>query len=339
MNFVRNTWYPAAFSSDIADAPVRRTIIGENVVLYRRTDKSIAALDDLCPHRMLPLSQGRIKGDSIECGYHGMVFDGTGKCIHIPGQDTIPAKARVTAYAIAERFGIAWIWMGTPESADLGLLLELPAYDDPHNAVVQGDALRIEANYLNLADNLCDPSHVGFVHASTLGNAASVGVPVQSTSSGRLTTVWRWVLDSPPIPLFAKTGLVEGNVDRWHYYFYHAPNIAVIDFGTAPAGQIGPNGDRGEGLQIHAVHCITPVDEAACIDHWFLVRNFGQNDPGMGDQLKAGHRTAFEEDKAILEAIHQEETRRPDFETVSLALDAAPTRMRRIVKQLIDAEA
>ena len=267
-----------------------------------------------------------------------MVFDGTGACIHIPGQDTIPAKARVAAYKIVERFGLAWIWMGTPDTADENLLLTLPHYDNPDWTTVQGDALRMEANYLNLADNLCDPSHVGFVHASTLGNAASVGVPVHSTSLDRLTTVWRWVLNSPPIPLFASTGLIEGNVDRWHYYFYHAPNIAVIDFGTARAGLLTPDADRAQGLQIYAVHCITPVDDDACIDHWFLNYNFGQNDPAIVTQLKAGHRTAFLEDKAILEAIRHEERRLPHFATVSLALDAAPTRMRRTISRLLELE-
>jgi len=54
---------------------------------------------------MLPLSLGRLKGDAIECGYHGMIFDGAGKCIRIPGQNVIPRNAVVRAYPTGERLG------------------------------------------------------------------------------------------------------------------------------------------------------------------------------------------------------------------------------------------
>ncbi len=337
MSFVTNCWYPAAWGSEIGRVPMRRTIIGETVVLFRRQDGGIAALDDLCPHRMTPLSMGRVDGDTIECGYHGMAFDSAGACVRIPGQANIPSRAKVRAYPIAEHLGLAWIWMGTAP-ADLDLLVPLPQFEQPGWHTAQGEALAIEANYLNLADNLCDPSHVSFVHTSTLGNRASVGVPVQSQSEGRTTLVWRWIMDAPAIPVFAQTGLITGSVDRWHYYHYHAPCVAIIDFGTAAAGLIGEDGDRDRGLRIFAVHCITPVDEGRCIDHWFHTRNFGQGDPAIDAQLHAGLRMAFDEDKAILEAIRREEIRRPDFRPIGIAIDAAPTRMRRIVQRLRDAE-
>ncbi|WP_043832118.1 aromatic ring-hydroxylating dioxygenase subunit alpha [Muricoccus aerilatus] len=339
MAFIRNCWYPAAFSSAVGEGPLRRTVLGENIVLFRGEGGAIAALDDLCPHRMAPLSLGRVRGGGIECGYHGMTFDGRGACVRIPGQDTIPSRARVRSYAVAERLGLVWVWMGAAEEAEASLLVDLAQFDDPAWAVVPGEALAIGANYLSLADNLCDPSHVSFVHTSTLGNAASVGVPVRSRAEGRETVVWRWILDAPAIPVFAQTGLVQGSVDRWHYYHYHAPCVAIIDFGTAPAGLIGPDGDRDRGLRIFAVHCITPVDEGHCIDHWFHLRNFGQGDAALDAALNRSFRTAFDEDKAILEAIETEESSRPGFRPVQLAIDAAPNRMRHIVRRLIEAEA
>jgi phenylpropionate dioxygenase-like ring-hydroxylating dioxygenase large terminal subunit len=68
--------------------------------------------------------------------------------------------------------------MGDPSRADSVPVFDLPQYHDPAWSAVEGDALRIQANYLNLADNLCDPAHVSFVHLSTLGNAASEDIPV-----------------------------------------------------------------------------------------------------------------------------------------------------------------
>ncbi|MEH2549350.1 phenylpropionate dioxygenase-like ring-hydroxylating dioxygenase large terminal subunit [Bradyrhizobium sp. AZCC 2262] len=335
MRYVRNTWYPLAWSHDITRTLTRRTVIEQNVVLYRSSDGSVVALDDLCPHRMLPLSLGRLKGDAIECGYHGMTFDGAGKCIRVPGQNVIPRNAVVRSYPTGERLGLVWIWMGDPELADRSKIFDLPEFHDPNWSVVFGDALHNQSNYLNLADNLCDPSHVSFVHSGSLGNAASEDIPVQSERDGEKILVWRWVPDAPPIGIFQNYRKFSGNVDRWHYYHYYAPSIAVIDFGTAPAGSIPVDGDRNRGMRIFAGHFITPVDERTSIDHWLHIRNFNQDDPDVASQLNSDFRAVFDEDRLILEALHREEEARPDFKRINLAIDAAPNKMRRIVDDMI----
>ena len=335
MQYVRNTWYPLAWSQDITHALTRRTVIEQNVALYRSSDGTVVALDDLCPHRMLPLSLGRLKGDAVECGYHGMTFDRAGRCIRIPGQDIIPRNAVVRSYPTGENLGLIWIWMGDPKLADRSNIFDFPEYHDPAWSAVHGDALYNQANYLNLADNLCDPSHVSFVHSGSLGNAASESVPVKSEKQGAKILVWRWVLDAPPIGMFEKYRKFNGTVDRWHYYHFYAPSIAMIDFGTAPAGSIPVDGDRNQGMRIFAGHFITPVDERTCIDHWLHVRNFNQDDPEVATQLNDDFRAAFDEDKTIIEALHREEEARPDFKRIRLAIDAAPIRMRHIVDDMI----
>jgi vanillate O-demethylase monooxygenase subunit len=284
---------------------------------------------------MLPLSLGRLKGDAIECGYHGMTFDGAGKCIRVPGQNVIPRNAVVRSYPTGERLGLVWIWMGDPKLADPSKIFDLPEFHDPNWSVVLGDALYNRANYLNLADNLCDPSHVSFVHSGSLGNAASESIPVQSEKNGEKIVVWRWVLDAPPIGIFQKYRKFSGTVDRWHYYNFFAPSIAVIDFGTAPAGSIPVDGDRNQGMRILAGHFITPVDKRTCIDHWLHIRNFNQNDADVASQLNSDFRAVFDEDRLILEALHIEEEARPDFKRINLAIDAAPNKMRRIVDDMV----
>ena len=94
--FIRNSWYVAAWSHEVtADNLFARTLLGEPLVFHRLADGSIAALRDQCCHRAAPLSLGRKEGDCVRCGYHGMKFDAGGKCVEIPGQDTIPAHACV----------------------------------------------------------------------------------------------------------------------------------------------------------------------------------------------------------------------------------------------------
>ena len=336
--YVRNAWYPAAWSRDVAPTLIKRRILGEDVVLYRTTTGTVAALEDACPHRLAPLSMGRLKGDAIECGYHGMTFNCRGECIRIPGQPTIPRNARVRSYPVVEHMGLAWIWMGDPALADPTTIYDLPQYHDPAWSAVEGDALRIDCHYLSLADNLCDPAHVSFVHLSTLGSASGEDVPVHTEKQGERLVTWRWIIDSPPIPLFKKFGNFAGNVDRWHYYHYTAPSIAVIDFGSAATGTGAPEGVRDKCVQIYACHFITPVDADSCIDHWLFVKNFPTDEPTSRAMVEQ-FRVAFEEDKKILEAIHRNEKQPRTWRPIRLAIDAAPVRMRRMVQQMIEAEA
>lgn len=112
---VRNAWYVAAWSREIDDKLRRFEILGEPVLLYRRTNGTVAALLDRCPHRLLPLSKGKRIGDEVQCGYHGLTFGPDGKCTRVPGQDKIPPSAFVDAYPVEERNNIIWIWIRDAE--------------------------------------------------------------------------------------------------------------------------------------------------------------------------------------------------------------------------------
>jgi phenylpropionate dioxygenase-like ring-hydroxylating dioxygenase large terminal subunit len=77
--FLRNSWYVAAWDREVSRAPLARMLLGEPVVLYRKADGTPIALEDRCCHRHLPLSRGRVEGDGLRCGYHGLRFDASGK--------------------------------------------------------------------------------------------------------------------------------------------------------------------------------------------------------------------------------------------------------------------
>ena len=102
--YLRNCRYVAAWDDEVGgEAPFRRMILGEPVVLFRDSDGRAAALEDRCRHRHLPLSLGRVVGDTVQCGYHGLQFDIAGDCVGIPGQSAIPPGASVTSYPVVER--------------------------------------------------------------------------------------------------------------------------------------------------------------------------------------------------------------------------------------------
>ena len=116
--FLKDCWYVAAWSRDIGRQLTARTILKEKVVLYRQETGHVVALEDACPHRKLPLSMGRLQGDNVECGYHGMTFDCNGSCVAAPTQGAIPPHAKVRSYPVEERWGFVWIWMGNADKAD-----------------------------------------------------------------------------------------------------------------------------------------------------------------------------------------------------------------------------
>src|SRR5688572_6078347 len=75
--FLRNYWYVAASDHEVQSQPVGRIILGEPIVFYRLADGTPVALEDRCAHRHLPLSMGKLVGDTLQCHYHGLRYDKT----------------------------------------------------------------------------------------------------------------------------------------------------------------------------------------------------------------------------------------------------------------------
>ncbi|THH38125.1 aromatic ring-hydroxylating dioxygenase subunit alpha [Aliishimia ponticola] len=338
MSFIRNAWYVAGWSSAFGEALSPLEITGQRLVMFRASDGRVIALEDRCPHRLLPLSKGKRIGDTVQCGYHGMTFDSAGKCVRVPGQTNLPSSAYVDAFPVEDRHGIVWIWMGEPERANPDDIFDLPQFSDPGWHVHHGGQLHIRAHYLNVAENLVDPAHVSFVHPTTLGNSASENVPVHVSTSGDVLRAWRWIRDAPPIGFFQKFGGFSGNVDRWHYYDLHMPSTAVIDFGSIATEEACPEEERDRGVRIFALHFVTPVTEDYTIDHWMHLRNTAQGDDAASDQMDAMFRVAFDEDKQVLEAIHAEEQRPQKRKPIRIAIDKAPNVYRKRIRDLIEAE-
>jgi len=337
--FVKNAWYVAGWSSEFAQSLQRVTLLGQHMVMYRTSTNLVVALEDRCPHRLLPLSKGKRIGDDIQCGYHGMTFDCSGACVRIPGQDNVPASAYVDTFPVVEKNNIVFVWMGDPEKADESLVFDMPELSATSGwHAHQGDALHLRANYLNVAENLVDPAHVSFVHPTTLGNAASENVPVHVDTNGEVLVAWRWIRDAEPVGFFKQFGDFNGNVDRWHYYYLHIPSIAVIDFGSADASLELPEEDRDKGVRIFALHFLTPVNEHYTIDRWMHIRNVALDDNAASEKMDAMFRIAFDEDKAILEAITEQEQLTQKRKPIRLAIDKGPTVYRRRIRELLELE-
>src|SRR6202012_3346140 len=113
--YLRNAWYVAAWSDDLAEGQLLgRVILKQPVVLYRKADGNVAALDDRCSHRFAPLHMGKVvHGDRVQCPYHGLEFAASGACVLNPhGAKNIPSRAHIRSYPVIEKHKAIWIWMG-----------------------------------------------------------------------------------------------------------------------------------------------------------------------------------------------------------------------------------
>ncbi|MDA8747784.1 Rieske 2Fe-2S domain-containing protein, partial [Litoreibacter sp.] len=108
--YLRNCWYVAGWSKDYTHSLKAQKLLGEDIVFYRQSDGTPAALEDACPHRKLPLSMGQLEGDYVVCGYHGLTFDCAGKCTDSPTQRGMtPRRAVVRSYPVVDRYRLLWI--------------------------------------------------------------------------------------------------------------------------------------------------------------------------------------------------------------------------------------
>jgi vanillate O-demethylase monooxygenase subunit len=330
--FPLNQWYVAGFAWELQDQPLARTLLNQPIVMFRKPDGGVAALEDRCCHRSVPLSCGMLENGGIRCGYHGLLYDGAGQCIEIPGQVRIPGKARVRAYHAAQRNQVIWVWFGAePDAAPPGPPPEVAAHDNPRYRY-KGGAFHYQAPYQLIHDNLLDLSHVGYVHGKTIGGNAKVHMEAPTTvhSESDHVRVVRWMKSSQPPATYAAAWPFKGLIDRWQEIDFHLTHLNIftgaVDAGAEPL----ENPDRG-GFHMRGFHGITP--ETASSSHYFWTMASSSH-PEQPDNLELVYRQTeqtFEEDRVIIEAQYRNMRQFGGAPQVDIHVDAGANRARRIV--------
>ena len=339
MSFLLNIWYVAAHAHELDDGIVARKICDQDLVLFRTDAGQPAALVDRCPHRFVPLSLGNVVGDTLQCAYHGLRFDGSGACVEAPNDtDERRAQICVRSFPMVERHGYAWIWMGDAEKADPSLIPVFEFMDDPKMAVSTGYNY-MKGNYQLISDNLLDLSHVHYLHPEVHPGAdfSNFTNKVKIEGDTVWSMLWRhqYPIDEGRKALWGFKSLdVEGQGHaRWN-----APSVLLIstafwDHGTS----------FEEGAQTPNAHMLTPETAYSTHYFWSTGRNFHIEDENItkatsenvgrifgtqdGPMIEAQQRVMGESDKFVEMA--------PEI----LSADAAGLAARRILKRMIDAEA
>lgn len=304
--WARQQWYVAGFSHEFGHTPFDRTILGQRVLFFRAEQGQPVALGGLCPHRFMPLSSGKRMGDTIECAYHGMTFDGTGACVRGPAGMQAAGPSRLRRYPLVERGPLVWIWTGDAQPWDL------PSVPDGSRCGLEDNGWRADPNgvmhfdarYMLIVDNLFDLSHISWVHESLIGKMALCTRPASFHEDDELLSYAR--SETAAIDPFTRLLFPEsvGPIES---------RLATLMISPGLISAVGPSIGEAEGSplagkhwgDVHFVHAITPETERSTNVFTVVTRDFRLDDDELTEMLCTQNRAILAQDKAVAETIER----------------------------------
>ncbi|NJR32393.1 MAG: Rieske 2Fe-2S domain-containing protein [Chamaesiphon sp. CSU_1_12] len=223
-------WYPVAVVEFLdPKKPHAFQLLGKNVVLWRDGAQQWQCFEDACPHRLAPLSEGRVEADgTLLCAYHGWRFDRDGNCTKIPQSQTPALEAQhranpkscAIAYPTQEAQGLLWVWAesGTKAAVESKkrsprIITELESKSD-----------RVVKLFWNIRDmpygwdyfmeNVADPAHVPVSHHGLVGDR-----DLGSRSVARIALYCTDRANEPDFNSFCRTNIDRIRLDSsglWH---------------------------------------------------------------------------------------------------------------------------
>ncbi|NER81137.1 MAG: Rieske 2Fe-2S domain-containing protein [Leptolyngbya sp. SIO1D8] len=195
-------WYPVHYVNDLDQArPTRFTLLEQGIVIW--WDPNAATwhvFADQCPHRLAPLSEGRInEAGLLECPYHGWAFSGSGTCEHIPqsmaaDKASSSNRACVTSMPTAVHQGLLFVYPGKPENAAQVPVPIIEAVEAESEGWVMINTFRdLPYDALTLLENVLDASHIPYTHHRTVGkreNAAPMSMEILESGKQGFRGIW-----------------------------------------------------------------------------------------------------------------------------------------------------
>ncbi len=278
-----NVWHPVLFSSGLEDRPIPVELLGEKVVLFR-TSKGVHALKDLCIHRGVPLSLGKVRNDEIVCAYHGWSYDACGTCTLIPSLPkgtAIPSKARTPSFRSQEAYGMIWLCLGEPETdmPTIGTRGLLPDF-----AGVFMGPYEVAAAAPRVVENFLDVSHLMYVHEGMLGDSEFSEINdyrVHETEGGALRTDEIEVYQPDP------DGRGVGVDTFYTYEIYHPMSVSLTK-------RIAGSDDI-----FHLYLFVAPKNEEKSLAFMIMERNYAFDEPD--ETFVAFQDILLEQDRLIVE--------------------------------------
>lgn len=331
MSFLYNAWYMIGWSDELVDgAMIARTVLNMPIVAFRGRDgDSLHAMEDRCPHRFAPLSRGKLSEDGLQCGYHGLTFDMSGRCVRNVFAKTAPSAARVRTFPIAERPSTIWVWTGDPGKADEKRIPDIGYHGDPAMRYVKG-VTTVKSDYRLLIDNLMDLCHSTFIHPAFGGLEYMPRFHSEELPDGSIVSDY-YIADM--INIFGADAIPADRIRNRDTIRWIAPSTHIL------ASKAGLRDSDENLIDVPSAHILTPESEKTT--HYFWSSGVARASPIPDEELFATLQQAFDaEDKPMVEAVQQRMGNADlwDLHPVLLPTDASCVRVRRKLAALIEAE-
>jgi phenylpropionate dioxygenase-like ring-hydroxylating dioxygenase large terminal subunit len=320
---LKNFWYACEMSSRVDKGPRGVRLMGRDLVVYRDREGAAHALDGRCVHRGGPLADGRVEGACVRCPYHGWLYGPDGACLEIPSQARdlpIPARARVDALPVRERYGWIWVFVGDIAAAERPPLPEFSEAEDPGWRCIQGE-FHWQAHVGRVVENALDIAHAAFVHVGTFGNPSQPEVERLDLQEG----AWGAQVTTR-VMARRRGGLLRllGLAPDWVEFTlgFHMPGITRLEIRL----------DRFAAVLMMAN---VPVDETTTRTLYTQARNAMTSswaDYGSRRQLLK----VFEEDRPIVEAVRPKRMPTKLTDEVSVRADRLGIAYRKRVQALME---
>jgi len=293
----RKFWHAVMPLTILAEGPKPFKLLGEDIVLFLDDLGQPAALKDRCCHRTAKLSRGwcvNAQGQAcsqgaVQCGYHGWVYDRTGRVIRIPQFDperAIPPDYQTTAYRCVARYGYAWVALEEP----LADIPAVPEFGAEGWRTIYQFYETWATSPVRALENSFDNAHFSFVHRATFGVAASPKPSKYELVDGEQGFYAETVIDALNPEAFRKiSGVSESVTTRHMRNAYYLPFSRRLDI------------EYPSGIRHVIINCFTPVDDGHMQLCQWLFRNDREEDCPQ-DLLVEFDKVITREDKAILES-------------------------------------
>jgi phenylpropionate dioxygenase-like ring-hydroxylating dioxygenase large terminal subunit len=318
----RRFWYPVAFGEDVNATPLRRTLLGTPIVLWRDGTGQPAAVEDRCPHRDGRLSKGWTCDGRIVCPYHGWEFGRDGKVVVVPQTPTVasfpPSFAAVGAH-VSEYQGVVWVCLDDPVRP----IPAVPDATEPGWRFIRQFDEEWASAPARLMENSFDPAHTVFVHRATFGDSSrpDVDVPSVERTPGGMVIRSDVSVANPEFARAVSGEASELTVRRSETEFF-APFLRVLT-------------SRYPGGAVHRiVTAATPVaDDRLRLVQWAVRNDTEEEAPASA--IVAFDRRVTLEDKEVLEAIERPYSYDLDA-NVHIKVDRPTVEMRRIYREIAE---
>lgn len=340
--FPLNTWYVAARSEEVpADLPLGRRVCNQPMAFFRNSVGQVASVLDFCPHRGAPLSLGKVEGDTLVCGYHGLAMGCDGKTVSMPSQ-RVRGFPAIRSFPVQEVHGFVWVWPGDAALADTTPVPQFAWLGNPAFGY-GGGSYHIACDYRLMIDNLMDLTHETYVHSNSIGQKEIDEVLCQTRVDGDhvITERHLYGIEAPPFWKLALrlNDLPEDQpVDRWQICHFTPPSHVMIEVGVALAGRGGHGAPDEVKASSWVVDFITPETATSMHYFWGMARKFKPQNQSLTEQIREGQSKIFSEDLEMLERQQQNLSAFPDRKLLMLNIDAGGVQSRRVIDRLLAAE-